>query len=534
MNEVDKKKNRVVERILNHTLGIIFLLTGEEYIVVKKNSPHSSIHLLTGEVPVTCGDVSVYFSMEEWDYIEGHKEIYQDVIKENHRNLSNKETPENNGSERKDENLNSVLFYKEGEKENNAKNLKNLELQPGGHAVDIKTENISSDEETGEPRLNGPWEIRVHTITDDIKNEVFSGDEEVEEQCLRKDPKIQENAMPNGAMSRNMLEEAHPAASSPDRIAEDDTVSSHCGSKTCSLDKGITGVASKSKNKYPDNRNREPLLCSECGESYTDKSSFVEHRRIHTGLHDGNLDTVSMSEEGEGERRERHIEEVRIQSDACPVDIKTEMIPSDEDMEGPYVSSYLEVHGNTITDGSLRRNMLEDYYPAAHSSDWIREDGSSICQWFQQDPFGRSNKESDLYGRVTFNSLYSQYEPKTLVLNERIVVGSNSAERKAMQVNRNRKRTDTFNKKPFLCSECGKICSDKSTFVEHLRTHTGEKPCVCPHCGKRFTHRSSLCKHKKTHIRKKQHTCLGCGKYFSSKFSLVAQHCGMCISLLNK
>ncbi|KAM4696158.1 gastrula zinc finger protein XlCGF66.1-like, partial [Rhinophrynus dorsalis] len=80
MKEISK--NRVAERILNHSLGIIYLLTGEEYIVVKKNTPHNSIHLLTGDVPITCGDVSVYFSMEEWDYIEGHKEIYQDVITE--------------------------------------------------------------------------------------------------------------------------------------------------------------------------------------------------------------------------------------------------------------------------------------------------------------------------------------------------------------------------------------------------------------------------------------------------------------------
>ncbi|CAH2330224.1 Hypothetical predicted protein, partial [Pelobates cultripes] len=44
---IDKK--RVAERILNHALGIIYLLTGEEYVVIKKTSPSSSIHLATGE-----------------------------------------------------------------------------------------------------------------------------------------------------------------------------------------------------------------------------------------------------------------------------------------------------------------------------------------------------------------------------------------------------------------------------------------------------------------------------------------------------
>ncbi|KAM4662347.1 uncharacterized protein O3C94_010871 isoform 2-T2 [Discoglossus pictus] len=44
-----KKDKKMRERILNHTLEIIYLLTGEEYTIVKKNSPHSRIHQLTGQ-----------------------------------------------------------------------------------------------------------------------------------------------------------------------------------------------------------------------------------------------------------------------------------------------------------------------------------------------------------------------------------------------------------------------------------------------------------------------------------------------------
>ncbi|XP_040292728.1 gastrula zinc finger protein XlCGF66.1-like [Bufo bufo] len=121
---MDKDRDKMVESIINLTLQILFRLTGEDYTVVKKTSsercqvpvseglgktlspimgppPHPQIHeeinrekileltnkmieLLTGEVPIRCQDVTVYFSMEEWEYLEGHKDLYKDVMMEDH------------------------------------------------------------------------------------------------------------------------------------------------------------------------------------------------------------------------------------------------------------------------------------------------------------------------------------------------------------------------------------------------------------------------------------------------------------------
>lgn len=75
-------KEKISEKILNHALEIIYLLTGEKYVLVKKKSPHCCIHPQSGTVPVKCEDIAVYFSMEEWDYVKGHKQQYQNIITE--------------------------------------------------------------------------------------------------------------------------------------------------------------------------------------------------------------------------------------------------------------------------------------------------------------------------------------------------------------------------------------------------------------------------------------------------------------------
>ncbi|XP_044151142.1 gastrula zinc finger protein XlCGF66.1-like isoform X3 [Bufo gargarizans] len=112
---MDGDGDKMAERILDLTLEILLLLTGEDYSTVKKTSSnliheknnekilevvHKMMELLTGEVPVRCQDVAVYFSMVEWEYLEGHKGLYKEVKMEEDQPLispersSQRTTPE--------------------------------------------------------------------------------------------------------------------------------------------------------------------------------------------------------------------------------------------------------------------------------------------------------------------------------------------------------------------------------------------------------------------------------------------------------
>ncbi|XP_069604947.1 zinc finger protein 665-like isoform X2 [Ranitomeya imitator] len=548
-SKMNMNRDKMAERILHFTLEIFFRLTGEDYTVVKKTSsdrcqdpvperwerplspitgppPHHLIHedindqkileltykmieLLTGEVPIRFQDVAVYFSMEEWEYLEGHRDLYKNVIMEVPQPLT---SPDLSSKRTTPERCPRPLLQQDCNQEDpNA---------PQDHqGEDLTHINTTETYVRGDERCKE--EIPTYGYPDDctrrsegqLTPSIFKSD----------DFEILQDTTEVIAVTPDRSSSIHSKDLSSDPMKQVSSSDSLLTTKeNQSHKRGIKKQTSPKANKS--------FSCSECGKCFKQKSHFDSHQRIHTGEKPFSCSECGkcFSHKSNCVMHQRtHTGEKPFSCSECGkcFTIKKAFVRHQETHTGEKPFSCSEC-GKCFT---YKWNL--DKHQRTHTGE--KPFSCSECGKCYIQKSDLVNHRRTHTGEKPFSCSECKICFKwkiDLDIHQRLHTGAKpfSCLECGKCFNQNghlvsHQRTHT-GEKPFLCPECGKCFTLKENLVRHQITHTGEKPFSCPECGKCFTHKGSLVTHQRTHTGEKPFSCSECGKCFNQKEHLVSHH----------
>ncbi|KAM3938517.1 uncharacterized protein RB166_014138 [Leptodactylus fuscus] len=511
---MERDRNKMAESLLNLTLEIIYQLTGEDYTVVKKTSSgrcqaplyerwrgtwnqilehpplslilkefngqkileltNKMLELLTGEVPIRCQDVAVYFSMEEWEYLEGHKDLYKEVMMEDHQPLT---SAGRSGKRTTPERCPSPLLPQDDQIFHQNKDLNNV------LAVTIKEEpSVRGDEEREEDIPTASHLGRSSKRT-------------TPERCPS--PLLPQNDQGKDVSDINVMLIKEDPYVSGDEEYEKDIPTGNCSGRS-------------SKRTTPE-RCPCPLL------PQNDQGKDVS-----------DINVMLIKEDPYVSGDEEYEEDIPTGncSDDCTWSSEGHLIPTDYKAED---------HG--ITQDSYEEHVITPDLPTAiHSKDLssdpvIHVQFSDPSETVTQNKSHRKGEHQKNYtdrpyscsecGKY-FKQKSDHDRHQRLHTGEKPYTCSECGKCFAHRSGFNSHQIIHTGEKPFSCSECGKCFAHQSALISHKIIHTGEKPFTCSECGKCFRRKSELIRHQRTHTGEKPFSCLECGKCFTQKLYLTA------------
>ncbi|XP_053306601.1 zinc finger protein 154-like [Spea bombifrons] len=534
-----KQRNRTSEKILDLTLEIIYLLTGQEYVPTNKpydghaarsrDAPYRTqnpgtepplhsqrredngekeildltnkiIQLLTGEVPMRCEDVAVYFSLEEWEYIERHKDLCKDDTMGGYRPLGSLGDPVEAARERFPVSASSE--YRSAS-QSDVRNPR-LDYPPvtepqksafecAGYRGDYSARRTAHVNE--EP---ASCNINVHTPATErtsIRNEPLGLPGDMEKAPREWFPiSSSSECRPTSQSDIRNPRADYPLVTEPQKRAFECAGDySDCGPSHVNATSFNMNVHRPATERPSTHTQHEPVLCEI-------KNHLICSHREHSPSDDMFIRIV----------------DVKSVADAG-VHTHTEHAPAED--------SAHQDSENRFSCFECGKGFAEARHLVEHRKSHSETKPFSCFECAERFADKPSLFRHQL-GHTKERDFTCPECNRTFLYESRF-----SRHQKVHLTKTPMKASDCINcythymrlarRKPFSCFECEERFADQSGLIRHQFIHVQQKEYPCPECGKIFPYEARLITHLRVHVRKKKYICSECGKCFTQEAALL-------------